>query len=203
MSIPQAGSALARAFIDDPAVVWALPKKEGRDRQLEWLFPRNVAAAVRRGGWFTVEKNDAGAPLGAAVWLEGPSPYVSLGDELACGLWSVPFTLGSRAALRFLTMTSHWAAWRKRTLTEQQPHIYLALVGVVPEARGRGLSRTLLASGFARADERGWPVALETHLESNVSLYRKFGFELLSDEPVAPSGPRCFKMLRRPPVVKN
>jgi GNAT superfamily N-acetyltransferase len=198
-----AASVLARAFIDDPAVVWALPRREDRERHLCWLFEKNIAAFSRSGGWFDLQSapecyND---PLGAAVWHSGASPYVSFTDEMIAGFWSMPARLGIRATMRFLKMTEYWRKWREQALSS--PHYYLALLGVIPEARGRGLARKLLVPVLKKADEVGWTVALETHLESNVGLYRKFGFELRSSDRIAAGGPTCFTMLRPPAQRTN
>jgi GNAT superfamily N-acetyltransferase len=98
-------------------------------------------------------------------------------------------------------MSDYWRKWREQRMSS--PHFYLALLGVVPEARGRGVARRLLSPVLRRADELGWTVALETHLESNVSLYVRFGFELQSNERFAPDGPQCFTMLRVPAQRTN
>jgi GNAT superfamily N-acetyltransferase len=60
-----------------------------------------------------------------------------------------------------------------------RPHWYLHLLGVRPEAQGRGLSRAVLTPMFARADEKKVPIFLETMPQANVPIYEKLGFVLV------------------------
>jgi ribosomal protein S18 acetylase RimI-like enzyme len=68
----------------------------------------------------------------------------------------------------------------------QTPHYYLQVLGVDPMHQGKGWSRPLLQIILARADQEQMPVYLETAEESNLSLYRRYGFEvskILTDLP--------------------
>jgi GNAT superfamily N-acetyltransferase len=58
-------------------------------------------------------------------------------------------------------------------------HWYLHLLGVRPEAQGRGLSRAVMEPIFALANKQSVPIYLETMPEANVPIYRRLGFDLV------------------------
>jgi ribosomal protein S18 acetylase RimI-like enzyme len=60
----------------------------------------------------------------------------------------------------------------------QEEHLYLAVVGVRPERRGRGLGATLLAPGLEHADRHRLPCYLESSNPRNIAFYERLGFEV-------------------------
>jgi len=66
----------------------------------------------------------------------------------------------------------------------RERHWHVGPIGVHPEVQGRGGGKALLTSFLAMADEQGAPVFLETDVERNVSLYKKFGFEIIGEEMI-------------------
>lgn len=70
-------------------------------------------------------------------------------------------------------------------------HHYLIMIGVIPEAQGKGVGKTLMQHLFQsiNADSESQGIALDTEKEENVGLYRKLGFTLreqtkIDDVPV-------------------
>ncbi len=61
----------------------------------------------------------------------------------------------------------------------EEPHWYLAVLGVDPGKQGKGLGGALLAHTLAQADAEGMPAYLESSNPRNVSLYLRYGFEPL------------------------
>ena len=59
------------------------------------------------------------------------------------------------------------------------PHWYVPLLGVRPDAQGKGFSRAVFAPVFEMADRDKLPIYLETMTEANVAIYGKLGFELV------------------------
>jgi ribosomal protein S18 acetylase RimI-like enzyme len=56
---------------------------------------------------------------------------------------------------------------------------YLPLIGVDPGHQGRGLGAQLMKYALARCDEAGLPAYLESSNPANISLYERFGFEVM------------------------
>ncbi len=65
-----------------------------------------------------------------------------------------------------------------------EPHWYLSSLGVVPEARGRGLGSALLGEFLALADAEGTSCYLETDREVNLPFYEAAGFRTLKESRV-------------------
>ncbi|MGG4455158.1 GNAT family N-acetyltransferase [Brevibacillus porteri] len=70
-------------------------------------------------------------------------------------------------------------------------HHYLIMIGVKPEAQGKGIGKTLMQHLFQTIedDHASQGIALDTEKEENVGLYRKLGFTLreqtkIDDVPV-------------------
>ncbi len=79
-----------------------------------------------------------------------------------------------------------------------RPHAYLWFLGVRPEAQGRGLGSRLLSVGTRRLDAAGEPAYLETQTERNLGLYRRHGFEVISEHKARPDAPILWSMWREP-----
>ena len=79
-----------------------------------------------------------------------------------------------------------------------QPHWYLWLLAVDPPEQGKGVGGELLRRTLREADDSALPCYLETARESNVSLYRRFGFRVLYESRLGGDGPVFWTMLREP-----
>lgn len=184
------GDGLARAFEHDPLYAWLLPEAAARVARLTTLlrtFARHIF--VPEGLSYTF---DAGE--GAALWVPPGAPSVRLGGALlsAPGVLSA---LGGRIVPGGRVLAALEAAHPK------EPHYYLAILGVDPAHQGKGLSRRLLAPVLARADAERRLAYLETAKESNLALYRRFGFEV-TGEISALDAPMLWQMARAPAVPR-
>lgn len=67
-----------------------------------------------------------------------------------------------------------------RSASPPLPHHYLIMIGVHPEAQGKGIGKSLLIHllSTVNADNNSQGAALDTENKENVNLYRKFGFNL-------------------------
>ncbi|MBI5106204.1 MAG: GNAT family N-acetyltransferase [Solirubrobacterales bacterium] len=76
----------------------------------------------------------------------------------------------------------------------EEPHWFLASVGVRPERQGQGLGTAVLAPVLDVLDV---PAALETSTPGNVGFYARLGFAVRAEAAV-PGGPRVWFLVRRP-----
>ncbi len=58
------------------------------------------------------------------------------------------------------------------------PYIYLAIVGVSQEFQGKGFGGKLLRTVVEKAEIERKSIYLETQIETNVTLYEKYGFHV-------------------------
>jgi GNAT superfamily N-acetyltransferase len=77
------------------------------------------------------------------------------------------------------------------------PHFYLDNLGVLPSARGKGVSSKLIRPFLEMADTQRTIVYTDTVTLSNVALYEHFGFQCVEQSPVSGTGLTVFG-LRRP-----
>jgi ribosomal protein S18 acetylase RimI-like enzyme len=79
----------------------------------------------------------------------------------------------------------------------EEPHWYLPIIGVEPNAQGKGLGAELMRHAVARCDQERALAYLESSNPRNISLYRRHGFEVMGEIRVG-AAPLVTPMLRRP-----
>ena len=181
---------LARAFYDDPVMIWLLPDEKARTKRLSRVF----AAMTRhhhlaRGG---VEVACDGPGVGAAALWDPP------------GQWQE-----TRRAQLAMTPTFLWVfglrAMRGRALQElmqrehpEEPHWYLAIIGSDPSVRSKGFGHALMASRLDRVDAEHAPAYLESSKPENIAYYQRFGFDVAGEILLPDGGPTMWPMWRQP-----
>ncbi len=188
-----AAAAYTRAFMDDPFSMWVTPDPVRREHDLPLFFRMAMRYAMRYGG--RVEVDDE-RPHAVATWLAPTHPLPTNLGMLRTGLLGMLWAGGWSGAGRFFTFGEQLEGLHARDVT--QPHWYLWLLAVDPPCQGKGLGGALLRSRLRAADRQGLPCYLETAKESNVSLYQRFGFEVLRHPKLGKDGPRFWTMLRAP-----
>ena len=175
--IERAISVLVLAFTADPVTRWAYPDP---DQYLE-VFP----AFVRAFGGRAFEQDTARRAddyKGVALWLPpGIEP-----DEAALAA-TLPAGRESEIAAIFESMAAYHP---------NEPHWHLPMIGVDPSYRGKGCGGALLQDAVRLFDRDHVAAYLESTNPANISLYRRYGFEVLGTIQVGVAPP-LFPMLRR------
>jgi GNAT superfamily N-acetyltransferase len=179
--------ALARAFHDDPAMIWLFgDRPRARERRLRRYFASECRRHRRDGG--TVLTAD-GQP-GAAFW-EPPEHWRTTWPAVLRAVPMIVTTIGTRIprALRGMGVMdrSHPRA----------PHWYLAVVGTDPPQQGRGVGAALIEPVLERCDAEGIGAYLESSKPENIPFYERFGFRVTGRIDL-PSGPPLWPMWRDP-----
>lgn len=76
-----------------------------------------------------------------------------------------------------------------------EPCWYLPMIAVDPFYRGQGIGSQLMKHALQRIDEEGLPAYLESSNPQNISLYERFGFEIMGKIEIG-SAPPIHPMLR-------
>ncbi len=79
----------------------------------------------------------------------------------------------------------------------EEPHFYLANVGVDPGSRGKGNGAKLLDRVLGTCDDEGIVAYLESSNPRNITLYERAGFEVTAEIHL-PEGPIMRPMVRQP-----
>lgn len=191
--IAPAATMLAGAFSADPLWQWVVDGLPRPDSSRQAAFEAVLRYCRRYGEVCSVT-----ARLEAvAAWLPGRFADMGFGRMIASGAVWAGLRLGFVAAQRMRVPAAMLAADR-RAHTAGRHYLYLAVIGVAPEAQRQGLAGRLLRALLAEADQARQPVYLETEAESNVGLYERFGFRVLKRIAIPPAALPVWEMLREP-----
>lgn len=177
----RAAETLALAFEDYPLMAYAMADRARRRRGVGLLYAAILRDALRYGQVFAADDFS-----GVACWLPPGVAAPGLVRQFASGMGALPWHFG-------------WTGFRRLDAYDrvarhlhhdhaQQPHWYLAAIGVLPQRQGQGVGGALLADRHTQTDRQASaaPAYLETHQESNVRIYEKHGYQVT--QRVVPDG---------------
>jgi ribosomal protein S18 acetylase RimI-like enzyme len=187
----RAATMLAHAFHGRPFPSLLADDPAARFNASRWMF-----AGLARYGLAFGTVSVVGDLDGVAIWW-GPE-YVDATDERLAevGLGDAPVVLGRQAWHRVLAYDAVAAEIHRRSIDE--PHWYLCVIGVAPDAQGRGLASALLTAMFDRLDRERLPAYLDTNTPENVAYYLRRGF-VVAAEQVDPTSGILIRGMRRDP----
>lgn len=173
---------LVLAFSSDPMMRWIYPDADSYLAQAPLLYNALAGQSVLAGC-----ADVTPGLAGVAMWMApGVKP-----DEALMG----PVTAGIRPEIMsdLLALLAECDV----CLPKDENLWFLPLVGVDPGQRGKGLGSALMQHAVNRFDALGVPAYLESSNSLNVSLYLRYGFEVLTELQVG-SSPVLRPMLRKP-----
>ncbi|MEI9988060.1 MAG: hypothetical protein WDN69_36130 [Aliidongia sp.] len=181
---PAVCAMLARAFYDDPVMVFMFPDAEQRRRKLPQLFTLLLTTNLPLGGCDVTAGGEA-----ASMWRPPGKAGIPLSEILRhlpsfLGIYGLG---GARRALSLL------GAMDRHHPTE--PHWYLMVIGTDPAQQGKGFGGVALRHRLAQVDAAHLPAYLEASKIENVPIYANFGFEQRGELQV-PGGPVIYPMWR-------
>ena len=190
--ISAAAATLARAFHDDPLMIYTIPEPAERARLLPEVYARII-----RFGWLAGEVHTtAGAVEGAAIWMPPNAKWTRENLE-ASGMYELASLIGNDAYQRYRDVVGR--EWQARERDMPGACWYLFILGVEPRVQRRGLGGALMRPVLERADSEQLACYLETENERNVAFYLKQGFELIvNGEEAGTSGVKFWTFRRMP-----
>jgi ribosomal protein S18 acetylase RimI-like enzyme len=184
--LPAISAMLARAFLEDPVMVFMFPEEADRRRKLPRLFTLLLTSSLPLGGCDVLAGAEA-ATLWRPPGREGiPFWEILLHIQSFLGIY------GFRGTGRALTLLGAMDKHHPR-----EPHWYLMVIGTEPALQGKGCGGAVLRHRLSRIDAQHLPAYLEASKPENVSIYRRFGFEQRAELQI-PGGPVIFPMWRPP-----
>jgi len=157
---------ISSSFQGDPCFAWLLTPA-GHPEKVRILTAYLVDETFAKGQVYITDDR-----MGAALWHTNqaePVSWYSLKRNLSL-LWQ----LGIGSIRRCLRMQHHKASH----FPTVGPYAYLACIGVLPQAQGKGLASRLLTPMLQAYKALHIPVFLETANATNVSIYEQKGFSL-------------------------
>lgn len=161
---PRVQQILYSAFREDPHTTWLIEQSRN-PRKLEILVNYVVEETFRRGTVYLTDDHQ-----GVALWdSEKREPltwhYLKRNIDFL-------FRVGFRSVLRILRSES----MVHRHFRKYHRFAHLYMIGVLPEARGKGLASELMDPVLEKMKQEGIPLVLETANPRNVEIYKKKGF---------------------------
>jgi ribosomal protein S18 acetylase RimI-like enzyme len=179
-----ASQSLARAFYDDPVFSFFLPDDTTRLKKLESVMGILFKLGAPHNACFTTTNYES-----VTLWRP-PNE------------WDVPFWvyITNGPALLSTFGTGIMRVLHTMDMMEKahphEPHWYLQTIGTDPKFQGKGYGGVIMRQTLATADAAHMPCYLESSKETNIPIYRSFGFELTGEMQV-PNGPKIWPMWRK------
>jgi ribosomal protein S18 acetylase RimI-like enzyme len=187
--VPAVVDMLVGAFEDDPVSRFMFAGAQRRRLGLHSFFTSQLRRQYLPHGHVYVTEDLSGAALWAPPDRERQAVAELLQLLPTAPFLTSPHTIG---ALRLILKVEN--------LHPKERHWYLFTLGTAPERQGKGVGSALLRSMLARVDEAGEPAYLESSKERNLSLYSRFGFEVIDQVPSKRGSPPIWRMWREPRV---
>ena len=175
-------SCIVAAFITDPIARFTCPSPH------DYLQAMPLVTEEFGGGAFAHGSAYVSTDFcGAALWLPpGVHPDFEALEKIFRDL-AAPEHFGD-----LLLTFERMGQWHP-----EEPHWYLPLIGVEPNAQAKGIGGALMRHAVGRCDEQGALAYLESTNPRNISLYERYGFEIMGEIQVG-SCPVVTPMLRKP-----
>jgi len=184
---------LARAFYDDPPLMWLLPDPAKRLGRVTRMFATIIGIeSLRYGGVDVV--CDGEKVLGGAIWMPPGRRRAGFRQQIRAvphHVLALAAALGRAARYGRALEGSH----------PKEPHWYLQAVGIDPAWQGMGLASLLLRSRLDRCDRDGQPAYLEAGKPDGASMYEHFGFRRIGNLGMPAGVPPMTAMWRAPAAV--
>jgi ribosomal protein S18 acetylase RimI-like enzyme len=189
--VEDAARVISQAFVDDPLCSFMLPFKRSRVRTLYRFFRAYGEVNIKNERGY-----GSGEPLqGVAYWNFPHRAGLSVSVKSLAVFLPLLFTSYPIGYFRAKKVIQRIDDLHERHAGE--PHFYLDNIGVLPAARGKGLSSKLIRPILEMADAQKVIAYTDTVTRSNVALYEHFGFRCVEESPV-PGTNITVWALRRP-----
>ena len=176
---------LGRAFLDDPVTMHLLPDPKSRAKALPRMFRLLFKLGLPHGGCFVTSGYEA-----VTLWRPPDRWHVHVWDYIV----NAPELLGVFGASVFNVMST---MDRIEKLHPKTSHWYLQTIGTDPDKQGKGYGSLIMRQQLAVADAAGVPCYLESSKDTNLPIYKSFGFEVTGEIKI-PDGPTLWPMWREP-----
>ncbi|MGL4820556.1 MAG: GNAT family N-acetyltransferase, partial [Bacilli bacterium] len=184
MNVEKMAAILGEALANDPLFLHVFPG-EARRQQLEALFRFLIARNIRTGGTILTDEATYVALLDTGKKASLLTEMSNLRDMIALSV-RLPFR-----SLQLLTRYEKIVRYNAPT----EAHVYVTVLGVLPEVQGKGIGRKVLNEIHEIAGEEA-VVALDTENERNVGYYEQFSYRVHAVADLDGVGVFCMKRKR-------
>jgi ribosomal protein S18 acetylase RimI-like enzyme len=182
-----------KAFQEDPLMVYSYPKEKDRIEKSQYGFYMLYNYGIKHRFSYATSKNLEGI----TIWLPPDKIHLSAWTMMRYGGFYTMRKVGLKFKAIKRTMSVYSYLERKHRQLVPYNHWYLQNIAVRPEEQGKGYGKLLLSSMIKKIESEKLPIYLETNTEKAMSIYRKFGFEILEHSIIPKTNIPLWCMLRK------
>ncbi len=181
------------AFENDPIMVFTYPDEAERKQNASYGFYMLYNYGIKNRLAFATSSNLEGI----AIWLPPGKIYLSTWTMMKNGGFYTMRKVGLKLkAMKRSLVVFKYEEERHKHLVPQD-HWYLQNIAVKPEEQGKGHGGQLLKTMIKHLERENLPIYLETNTEKNVSIYQRYGFEVLEHAIIPDTDVPFWGMLRK------
>ena len=151
------------------------PDDDFRKKILPLYFNYRIKFGILFGEVYATTSNIEGL----AVWYKRNDFIMSNWKNFRAGGMKLLFHVDNEALKRMFTI-GHFSNQLRDEYTTSD-YWYLAPIGIDPIHQGKGFASKLIRPMLVRFDSEQLPCLLETQSANNVSLYKRYGFEIVKE----------------------
>jgi ribosomal protein S18 acetylase RimI-like enzyme len=178
---------LARAFHDDPMMMHLLPDAASRGKSLPRLFKLLFKLGLPYHACYVTSGYEA-----VTLWRPPGGWHVTMWQYIS----NAPELLGVFGTSVFNVMST---MDHVEKVHPKDTHWYLQTIGTDPAMQGKGFGSLIMRDMLSRADAARIPCYLESSKDTNIPIYKSFGFDVTGEIKI-PNGPTLWPMWRKTPV---
>ncbi|HUT80235.1 MAG TPA: GNAT family N-acetyltransferase [Candidatus Bathyarchaeia archaeon] len=190
--IKKAANVFARAFQTDLLEEFMFPDDDFRKKILPLYFNYRIKFGILFGEVYATTSNIEGL----AVWYKRNDFIMSNWKNFRAGGMKLLFHVDNEALKRMFTI-GHFSNQLRDEYTTSD-YWYLAPIGIDPIHQGKGFASKLIRPMLVRFDSEQLPCLLETQSANNVSLYKRYGFEIVKETTLPGTTIAHWLMVRQP-----
>ncbi len=182
------------AFQDDPIMVFVYPDENERKQKSKYGFYMIYRYGIKYGLAYATSKNLEGI----TIWLPPNKTYPSTWSMMRHGGFYTMRKVGLKLKAMKRTMTVFKYEEERHKELAPYDHWYFQNIAVKPEEQGKGYGGLLISTMLKTIESDGLPIYVETNTEKSVSIYQKYGFEILEYGIIPETDIALWCMLRKP-----
>ena len=134
---------------------------------------------------------------GIIAWLPGRYTKMTIWRMLRSGAILPGLRVGAKLAKKMETLFAPFDRDREAHM-KGRAYLYIDIFGVGRAFQGQGHGGTLLRALIAKSDREKLPIYVETQTEGNVSMYTRFGFEVIQKATVSEIDLPYWELVKEP-----
>jgi N-acetylglutamate synthase-like GNAT family acetyltransferase len=188
--VKKATEVFLRAFYNDILLEFVFSDKETREKYVIEYFRTRIKFGILYGEVYATSPNIEGL----AVWYHSDRYEITNWKMLRSGGLRLYRNVEKKIIEKMMNLGHFTVELREKNI--DRPYWYLAPVGIDPKHQGKGLCSKLVRPMLARCDRENISTALETQLEKNVEIYKRYGYEIIAKTTIPNSDIPHYLMVR-------